>query len=90
MRVQLLVAYGGDVGEMEDHTALLEVSAFSLFLELDNAVSALLTQCNALGVDLDRPLSQGALPTHISPPSASLAADLYALNTLPCTSSYDM
>lgn len=58
--VQLLVAYGADVAGMEDPTALLEVSAFSLFLELDDAVTSLLQQCNSLSVDLDQPLSQGA------------------------------
>jgi hypothetical protein len=57
--VQLLVAYGADVAGIEDPVALLEVSAFSLFLELDDAVSALLQQCNALNVNLDQPLSQG-------------------------------
>lgn len=68
LRVQLLVAYGADVAGMEDHTALLEVSAFSLFLELDDAVSALLQQCNSLNVDLDQPLSQGVPPRHNTVP----------------------
>lgn len=62
--MQLLVAYGADVAGMEDHTALLEVAAFSLFLELDDAVTALLQQCNSLNVDLDQPLSQGVPPRH--------------------------
>ena len=66
--VQLLVAYGADVAGMEDHTALLEVSAFSLFLELDDAVTALLQQCNSLNVDLDQPLSQGVPPRHVTLP----------------------
>jgi Ankyrin repeat len=58
--MQLLVAYGADVSELTDAGALLEISAFSLFLELDDAVSALLQRCNELGVNLDQALAQGA------------------------------
>lgn len=57
--MQLLVAYGADVEELADANALVEVTAFSASLELDDAVERLLQRCNQLQLDLDIVLEQG-------------------------------
>lgn len=58
--LQLLVAYGADVEELSDASALVEVTAFSASLELDDAVERLLQRCNQLQLKLDVVLEQGA------------------------------
>jgi len=55
----LLVAYGADVEELADANALVEVTAFSASLELDDAVERLLQRCNQLQLELDIVLEQG-------------------------------
>lgn len=60
--MQLLVAYGADVGELADAKALVEVTAFSASLELDDAVERLLERCDHLKLDLNLVLEQGVWP----------------------------
>lgn len=45
--------------ELADPNALVEVTAFSASLELDDAVERLLQRCNQLQLDLDIVLEQG-------------------------------
>jgi hypothetical protein len=71
--VQLLAAYGAGFEAFTDAAALLEVFAYAVFLELDDALAPLLAQCAELPVDLDRTLSQGALLPRLLAPAAASA-----------------
>jgi hypothetical protein len=58
--VQLLAAYGASLDDFADKEGLVEVIAYSVFLELDNALDSLLARCRELGMDINGTLSQGA------------------------------
>jgi hypothetical protein len=61
--MQLLATYGASLEECRDEVQLREIIACAIFLEHDDTTEWLLDRGQALNMDLDAELDQGAHPS---------------------------